>query len=165
MTKATNMTRKQFERVPHRKKFDQEIECTALVVMPSEVKFFDEIKFALVLLAYKIAPRVLRKYDKWELVSGLHDSGYRCMDFVAINKDDEPICKLSGCSDVIHIEGIGGYGYKWLEKYDGVPKKIDPFGWNIDCLPKSGLLRLFNRETIVCGAGLSSFEIYSKPRK
>ena len=30
-----------------------------------------------------------------------HDSGWICMDFVAVSKDGEPICKLSGCSDCI----------------------------------------------------------------
>ena len=38
----------------------------------------------------------------------LHDSGFWCMDFVAV-KGSEPFCRLSGCSDVIHIDGIGGY--------------------------------------------------------
>ena len=39
-----------------------------------------------------------------------HDSGYRCMDFVACDKDMFTICRLSGVSDVICIDGIGGYG-------------------------------------------------------
>lgn len=38
-----------------------------------------------------------------------HDSGYRMMDFVAV-KDGEAICRLSGSSDVLHFNGIGGYG-------------------------------------------------------
>lgn len=38
----------------------------------------------------------------------MHDSGYRCMDFVAVNRDHKPICRLSGCSDVLHLDGIGG---------------------------------------------------------
>ena len=37
----------------------------------------------------------------------IHDSGFRCMDFVAV-KGKEPFCRLSGCSDVIHMDGIGG---------------------------------------------------------
>jgi hypothetical protein len=39
----------------------------------------------------------------------LHDSGFRNLDFVAV-KESEPICLLSGCSDVIHVDGIGGTG-------------------------------------------------------
>lgn len=86
----------------------------------------------------------------------MHESGYRCMDFVAV-KDGEPICLISGGSDVLHIDGIGGYGNKWG---DGVPKSVFPAGWNIDCLAKSGLLRLWCKGRILCGAALSSFEIY-----
>lgn len=37
----------------------------------------------------------------------VHDSGWMCMDFVAVNKDGEPICRLSGCSDVLNLDGIG----------------------------------------------------------
>lgn len=91
-----------------------------------------------------------------------HDSGYRCMDFIAIDENNEPICKLSGCSDVLHFDGIGGYGHNWLEKYHSVPKQIPPSGWSMDCLTKSGLLRIWpNTERIYCGVALSSFEIYA----
>jgi len=94
----------------------------------------------------------------------MHDSGYRCMDFVGVRKD-EAVCRLSGCSDVIHIEGIGGYGFQWLKRYGTVPKQVHPTEWNIDCLPKSGLLRLFSRGHIRVGDALSSFEIYSIPSR
>ncbi len=98
----------------------------------------------------------------------IHDSGYRCMDFVAIDKNGIPICRLSGCSDVIHIEGIGGYGYKWMERYGTCPQQIPCAAWSIDCLPKSGLLRIWpNSENngMICGESLSSFSIYSKPKE
>lgn len=88
-----------------------------------------------------------------------HDSGFRLMDFVAV-KDDKPTCLLSGCSDVIHIEGIGGYGLNWNPKYGGVPRLVPPVGWSIDCLATSGLLRLFHHGNIKVGTALSSFEIY-----
>lgn len=87
----------------------------------------------------------------------LHDSGYRCMDFVAV-RGSEPISRLSGCSDVIHIDGIGGYG----RKIQNIGKAIMPNSWSIDCLPKSGLLRLFCQKSIICGEALSSFEVYTK---
>ena len=92
-----------------------------------------------------------------------HDSGYRCMDFVAI-RNNYPVCRLSGCSDVIHLNGIGGYGYNWLEKYEGLPSSVPPLDWTIDCLPKSGLLRLFcpRGKGVICGPSLSSFEIFGK---
>lgn len=66
----------------------------------------------------------------------LHDSSYRCMGFVAV-RNDEPVCFLSGYSDVLHIDGIGGTGNQ------GGYTPRPPKGWNIDCLPKSGLLNLF----------------------
>lgn len=92
-----------------------------------------------------------------------HDSGFACMDFVAVIKD-VPTMRLSGCSDVIHIDGIGGYGERGgrLE----LPTMIPTRAWNIDCL-KNGLLRLFvsnGWNKIKCGPSSSSFEIYSTPK-
>lgn len=84
------------------------------------------------------------------------------MDFVAIN-GTEPMCRLAGGSDVLHIDGIGGFGFRWLGRYGTVPKAIPPSGWEIDCLPKSGLFRIFaSGYKIFCGAALSSFEIFAK---
>jgi hypothetical protein len=83
-----------------------------------------------------------------------HDSGYRCLDFVAVVKN-EAVCLLSGVSDVIHIDGIGGYGYEF-------PSLVPPSGWSIYCLPKSGLLRIWPMsQKIICGVALSSFEVFS----
>ena len=93
-----------------------------------------------------------------------HDSGYRCLDFVAV-REDEPVCRLSGCSDVIHINGIGGWGWRWLERYGKCPDVISPVGWSIDCLPKSGLLRIFCGKSLRAGAALSSFEIFAIEEK
>jgi hypothetical protein len=71
---------------------------------------------------------------------------------------------LSGCSDVIHIEGIAGYGKDWVKKYGHCPSEIPARSWNIDCLKKSGLLRLWcSRFSLEAGAALSSFEVYSVP--
>lgn len=86
----------------------------------------------------------------------MHDSGYRCMDFIAV-RGEKPFCKLSGCSDVIHIDGIGGYGI-WDKD---VPKFIFPKGWSIDCLKKSGLLRIFSDGKLKAGSALSSFDLYA----
>ena len=87
-----------------------------------------------------------------------HDSGWMCMDFVAVDKEGEPICKLSGCSDVLNLDGIGGYGEL---KYGELPKFIAPKGWSIDCLP-CGYLRLFSRDALIASRALSNFEIYAK---
>lgn len=67
----------------------------------------------------------------------MHDSGYRCMDFVAVNSKKEPICRLSGCSDVLDIDGIGGYGLNGV-----LSDMVDNKAWKIDCLP-CGYLRIF----------------------
>ncbi len=87
-----------------------------------------------------------------------HDSGWMCMDFVAVDKEGEPICKLSGCSDVLALDGIGGYG-EWLG--GELPNRIKPKGWRIDCLP-CGYLRLFSRSALTAGPALSDFQIYAK---
>ena len=92
--------------------------------------------------------------------SELHDSGYRAMSFIAV-KDAKPLYKLSGCSDVIHLDGIGGFGKDWLEKIGKVPVTVKPSGWSMDCLPISGLLRLFSSKKLTVGLALSSFEIFT----
>jgi hypothetical protein len=93
-----------------------------------------------------------REWDKEIVCSGLviipgrasnmHDSGYRCMDLVAVD-GDKAVCLLAGGSDVIHVDGIGGYGDNWLEKYKTIPSMTPPISWSMDCLPKSGLLRMW----------------------
>lgn len=89
----------------------------------------------------------------------IHDSGYRCLDFVAVRKG-VPICRLSGCSDVINLDGIGGYG-KW-DSGKGRPKAVTPKGWSIDCLKTSGLLQIFANGRLTCGSALSSFTVYAQ---
>lgn len=81
----------------------------------------------------------------------IHDSGYRCMDFIAV-RENTPLCRLSGCSDVIHFDGIGGFD-RWLSK-NGVPDSIKPKGWSIDCLATSGLLRIFSSGKLEAGLAL-----------
>ncbi len=156
MANVSAMHRWEFDRLPHRK-WDEDIgEFDSLIILPSKVHYHD-------ILFYK-ARCILAKLLRYEepnvyTVKGLHDSGYRCMDFVAV-RGEEPVCQLSGCSDVIHIDGIGGFGYDWLHKYNTVPKLVPPHDWSIDCLPVSGLLRLFCRGKMLVGTALSSFEIY-----
>lgn len=92
-----------------------------------------------------------------------HDSGWQCMEFVGVDENMEPVVRMSGCSDVINIDGIGGYG-KW--DMDGkLPRSRPIQAWSIDCLPKSGYLRLFCHGKIIVGHDLSSFEIFWKERK
>jgi len=125
------MTRKQFEKLPHRE-WSEEVVCDSIIILP---------------------------------LKEMHDSGYRCMDFVAV-KENKAICLLSGGSDVIHIDGIAGLGKDWLKKYGSVPRLIPPSEWSIDCLPKSGLLRLWpGHRKMSCGPALSSFEVFAEPKK
>jgi len=93
----------------------------------------------------------------------IHDSGYRCMDFVSVSHEGKPIARLSGCSDVLHINGIGGYG-RWTPN-TGIPNKISPVSWSVDCLNKSGYVRLFSNRPLSCGHALSSFEVFADKEK
>jgi len=80
------------------------------------------------------------------------------MDFVAV-KDNVPFIKLSGCSDVINFDGIGGFGKDYYKT--GIPTLVPPKSWSIDCLRKSGLLRIFSYSKLQAGEALSSFELFS----
>lgn len=150
------MTRREFEKLP-RRKWREIIECDSIIILPARFDWWGVVK-------YKVRQCLARLFrttmpETWE-VGHLHDSGFRRMDFVAV-QGCKPICLLSGCSDVIHFDGIGGLGYRWLEKYGTVPQLIPPSAWNMDCLP-SGLLRLWTgRGKIICGPALSSFEIFA----
>ena len=95
----------------------------------------------------------------------LHDSGYRCMSFVACNRS-LAVCKMGGGSDVIHVDGIGGMGQWGLLKFHKSGKlPVLPDNWSIDCLKVSGYLRIFPGQPfgLKAGSDLSSFEIFSVP--
>lgn len=87
----------------------------------------------------------------------LHDSGWKCMSYV-LCKGCEPIVRVAGGSDVIHIDGIGGYG-EWEQD---IPEMVKPKGWTIDCLP-CGYLRLFSssHNLKTSQIGFSDFDIYA----
>lgn len=71
----------------------------------------------------------------------MHDSGYRCMKFILANKG-RIVGVVSGWSDVVHINGIGGYG-RFVE--DSIKTQtVKRVAWSIDCLPESGCIRLFS---------------------
>lgn len=94
----------------------------------------------------------------------MHESGYMCMKFALMDHWEVVGC-VGGGSDVIHLNGIGGYG-----KYEnfkealktGLTKRVD---WSIDCLP-NGLIRLFcskklELDEIIC----SDFNVYVKSER
>lgn len=92
----------------------------------------------------------------------LHDSGYGCMEFCLVNRDSEPIGKVGGGSDVINLDGIGGYGDKWLRFTDN-SRIIRAHGWSIDLLP-CGYLNVWTRQTLYIRDGIicSNFEVFSE---
>lgn len=85
-----------------------------------------------------------------------HESGYNMMSFCAIDHG-KPIAMLGGCSDVMHIEGIGGYG-EWIEN---CPKYSKCKSWCIDCLPCGYLHIWCSGYKLKASAGLSDFDVYS----
>lgn len=89
-----------------------------------------------------------------------HDSGYMCMSFVGCI-GGEAVAIMSGVSDVLHIDGIGGYGKGWYEK-PSVPRMIPVKSWNIDCLPCGCLNIWASGRKIEIGHMLSSFEIFAE---
>ena len=92
----------------------------------------------------------------------LHDSGYRMIKIALTNKGRVVGC-VEGCTDVIHLNGIGGYG-KFGDKYaERVNTKLGPIiDWSIDVAP-NGLVRVFcSHELEMCDLPLSDLPIYLK---
>lgn len=93
----------------------------------------------------------------------IHDSGWGCMEFCLIDRNNEPIGKVGGGSDVVNLDGIGGYGDNWLRFTDDLPRTIRVHGWSIDLLP-CGYLNVWTRRTLYIKHGIvcSSFEVFSE---
>jgi hypothetical protein len=107
------------------------------------------------------------KFDALVIIPGksrdLHDSGYRNIIYVFC-KNNYPICKSSGGSDVLHINGIGGYGGYKINLDQVLKTRLAPvIDWNIDCLPKSGYLRLFCSYYLTNETDMSSFDVIAHP--
>lgn len=88
----------------------------------------------------------------------MHDSGYMCMKF-ALTYYDQVVGCVGGGSDVIDLNGIGGYG----KDYNKTPQRQD---WSIDCL-ENGLLRVFSgsHKLELPEYVLSIFEVYIGGKK
>jgi hypothetical protein len=137
MKEFTKWTRKEFESLPTPKSYtNEEIgEVDSLVILPE-------------------------KHN--------HDSGWRCMSFVTI-QNGVPTYRISGCSDVINLGGIGGYNFQGMsdcESSNRIKSQTVPnANWHIDCLPVSGLLRIFSgKYKLYVGASLSDFELFYKEK-
>lgn len=92
----------------------------------------------------------------------MHDSGFRCMKF-ALTKYSEVVGCVGGGSDVVHLNGIGGYGQYGIG-YETALKTnmVKRIAWSIDCL-ENGLVRLFCSDKLeiddfIC----SDFNLYTK---
>lgn len=71
----------------------------------------------------------------------LHDSGFGCMKFV-LTHHNEIVGAVGGWCDIVHLNGIGGYGLGWQTSL--TDRKVPVIDWSIDLLPKSGCLRVFS---------------------
>lgn len=69
-----------------------------------------------------------------------HDSGYRIMDLVLVDENDEPKCIVGDCYDFLVFKNMLDY-------------------IKIDCLPTSGLLRLWGKTSMHIGSSLSAINI------
>lgn len=93
-----------------------------------------------------------------------HPSGWRSMKYILVNVTTI-VGALGGGSDVLHINGIGGYGLNFDEAIK--TQKVERVAWKIDCLNKSGCLRLFADHWLTLGDGYhgtSDFMIYAGDR-
>ena len=149
MNKALSQwTRKDFESLPYRSSWNDNVSYSSIVIVPAAKPniFRSWLKKS---WYYLLHLSMEGYYDP-----SLHDSGYRLMDFVAVDEQGNPFCRLSGSSDVIHLDGIGGYGLDWITKYHHVPMLVPPSGWTMGT----------NHQVVgrygVAGIGLSSFEFF-----
>jgi len=98
----------------------------------------------------------------------LHESGYGCMEFCLVNCNKEPIGKVGGGSDVVNLDGIGGYGVNWLDGFQGIRKMIHVHGWTFDLLP-CGYLNVWTRRMLFLRDRFvgSNMEVFSEdePRR
>lgn len=87
----------------------------------------------------------------------IHDSGYRCMKFILLRKG-MIVGTVSGWSDIIHFNGIGGRGKN--DVYEDFPRQP---AYRIDCLRKSGLVRVLTNHLLEVDMPiLSDFIFYLK---
>lgn len=85
----------------------------------------------------------------------IHDSGFVCMKFILAD-GAKLVGVVGGWSDVININGIGGYGKDFRTAI--TTRMVPCVDWSIDCLPESGCLRLFSHKKCEISSIGSSFE-------
>ena len=103
----------------------------------------------------------LKKFTGFVIVptGDIHDSGYGCMRFV-LTRGNEIIGAVGSFCDVVHLNGIGGYGRCWHSSFES--RMVPVIGWSIDLLPASGCVRVFtdHRLDIDLDFIFSSFEVF-----
>ena len=88
----------------------------------------------------------------------LHDSGFGCMKFV-LTHHNEVVGAVGGWCDVVHLNGIGGYGRDWLQAI--ASRMVPVIDWSMDLLPKSGCLRVFSDHRLALDDFIGSdFNVY-----
>lgn len=124
---------------------------TETITINSSIKEFEELK--------NFKPK--EKFNGCIIIptKEMHDSGFMCMKFALVQYDKVVGC-VGGGSDVININGIGGYGKDYVSAITS--QKVSRVEWRIDCLP-NGLLRLFSDhwlsiDDIIC----SNFALYAE---
>lgn len=88
------------------------------------------------------------KFDRLIIVpqEDIHDSGYSMMSYVLVEQG-EIVGKIGAAADVLHIDGIGGYG-EWDSIHE-IPTMVPVRSWCIDCLPTSKCVSLFSGNQIM----------------
>ena len=103
----------------------------------------------------------LKKFNGFVIVptGELHDSGFGCMKFV-LTHCNEVVGAVGGWCDVVHLNGIGGYGRCWHSSIES--RMVPVIGWSIDLLPASGCVRVFTKHRLDIDLDfiLSDFEVY-----
>lgn len=92
----------------------------------------------------------------------LHYSGFECMRFVLTHHDDI-IGAVGGYCDVVHLNGIGGYGRDFKNAFN--LRAVPVIDWSIDLLPGSHCLRVFSSHKLALDAFIcSDFIVYDAGR-
>lgn len=87
----------------------------------------------------------------------VHESGYLCMKLVFVSGCRVVGC-AGGCCDVLHLNGIGGYGLNYKETI--VTQKVDHINWQVDLLP-NGCVRIYTSKKLQIGScNISDFEVF-----
>ena len=92
------MERREFEKLPHKWDGIFNLEnVNGIIILPSKIKYHQIIKYKI--KTYLAKTLKFKKPEFYEVISGMHDSGFVLMDFVAC-ENNRPLCRLSGCSDI-----------------------------------------------------------------